>query len=96
MNKRKLQMLNEIEMQINFLEAKIKDIDKDILNKESIYYSFQKPLVMYNSDDSKFNKRLKTHKKKIDFAYTQYLTQIRKVLNNQLIYLKIQFDMYIK
>lgn len=93
MNKRKLQLINDIQSQIEFLEEKIKQIEDEIEgDTTSIYFQFQKPLALFSGDDPKFNKRLRTQKKKIDGAYKKYLREVNRTLKNQLIYLKIYID----
>ena len=90
MNRRQINHLQHIQEQIDFLEKELIRIDAFISDKETIYFKYQKPLVLYSADDEKFNKRLKTHKNKIDRAYWTFLLQAREILHNQLIYLKIQ------
>lgn len=91
--RRKLNLINDIATQIEFLECKIEEIENEIKgDTTSVYFQFQKPLAFFSGDDPKFNKRLKTHKKKIDGAYKKYLNEVQKTLKNQLIYLKIYMD----
>lgn len=92
MNNRQLKHLVHVQEQIDFLEKELIRIDNAISEKETIYYIFQKPLVLSSPSDEKFNKRLKTHKNKIDKYYWTFLKQTRKILYNQLIYLKIQIS----
>lgn len=91
--RRKLNFINDVQAQIEYLEEKIEEIENEIKgDTTSVYFQFQKPLAFFSGDDQKFNKRLKTHKKKIDGAYKKYLNEVQRTLKNQLIYLKIYMD----
>lgn len=92
MNRRQINHLQNIQEQIDFLEKELERIDMAIDEKESIYFTYQKPLVLYSGDNEAFNKRLKTHKNKIDRAYYNYLSQVRRTLYNQFIFLKLELN----